>query len=211
MNLNLLDYFIIAVIFFSLVSGFRQGLIKALGGIIGITAGVILASAYYDNFALYLEDYYGIITRLADFFREKIFFASLPVGAGFVPDPSLARFAGGDIAYYLASFLVLGLSFVLMFLILSKIARILWNGLNEVFMTGFLEGINRTAGMAAVLIKNLLIIIVFLGFLLPWIKTGSELGIAAFMLMEQAINDSYLAGIMLKIFEEAKRLVWLKV
>lgn len=204
MNLNLVDCFIIAIIVLSLASGFRQGLIKALGGIIGIAAGVILASAYYDNLALYLEDYYGIITRLADFFREKLFFASLPVGAGFIPDPSLARFAAGDIAYYLASFLVLGLSFLLLFLFLSKIVRFFWNGLDQVFMAGFLEGINRIAGMAVVSIKNLIIIMVFLGFLLPWIKTGSDIGIATFMIVEQGINNSYLAGIMLGIFEEAK-------
>ncbi|MBO8159653.1 CvpA family protein [Thermosyntropha sp.] len=211
MEFNIIDYFICGIAVLSLISGFRQGFIKALGGIIGIVAGFILALTYYDNLAFYLEDYYGIITLLADFLRERFPFASFPVAQGFMVNPDLLRLGSGDIAYFLAAFFVLGLSFLLLFLVLSKMVQFIWNLLDQVFMVGILSWLNRLSGMIVVLIKNMIIISVILGIFFPWLKAGADIGVPELIVLKEYINDSFLANKMLTLFENIKSMIVFKV
>lgn len=210
MQLNLLDYIIAIFLASGLISGFRQGFVRALGGIVGALAGIILALAYYDNLALYMEDYYGVITLIADFIREKLFLTSIP--AMYIFD-SLPFWHGGkeaDVAYYLASFLVLFLSFVILFVILSRLAGFLWNQLDIVFIAGFLAGINRLAGMLLALAKNFVILAVFLSFLTPFINAGADIGISSLFILRQGIENSYFANIIFKVLNEIKTWWFLK-
>lgn len=204
MSLNLIDYFMVLFIVLGLISGLRQGFIRAVSGFIGVLAGIMLAWAYYDNLAWYMEDYYGAITLTADFLRRQLFLTAGP--AIYVLD-SLPGFHGGkgvDPPYYLASLMVLLLSFLLILMLASKTVQFLWNSLGLVFDDGILGGINRLTGMLAVGTKNFILLAVFLSFLSPLIKAGSEMGISGLKLLAQGIENSYFANIIFKVLNGIK-------
>ena len=50
-SMHWLDFVIIIVLVIQTVTGFIQGFIKALGGLIGLIAGIILAGRFYENLA----------------------------------------------------------------------------------------------------------------------------------------------------------------
>lgn len=204
MSLNLIDYIIILYIILGFWAGFRQGFIRAVSVFIGGLAGIILAWAYYDNLAWYMEDYYGVITLTADFLRRRLFEAAGP--AVMVLDRLPFFRAGEEVsaAFYLASLAVFFLSFLLLFIVLSKIIQFVWNALGLVFDTGFLGGINRLAGMLTVGVKNFIVLAVFLSFLSPLAKAGADLGLGSLALLAQGIDGSYFANI---IFETVS---WIK-
>ncbi|SHH18478.1 Colicin V production protein [Thermosyntropha lipolytica DSM 11003] len=200
MEFNWVDYIILIFLVGSLFAGFKQGFIKALSGIIGLAAGLILAWAYYDNLALYMEDYYGVITLMADFLRERLFLTALPAAGIGEGVPFLPGRQEADIAYSLASFLLLALSFMVLLIIGSRVVRFLWSYLDIIFMTGFWAGLNRLAGMMVVLLKNVVILAVAFVFLTPFVRYGAALGIGSLLLLEQGIDNSYLANIIFKAF-----------
>ena len=54
-NMNWLDIVIIVILLIQVITGFAQGFIKALGGLIGLIAGIILAGRFYENVASLLS------------------------------------------------------------------------------------------------------------------------------------------------------------
>jgi len=137
MNWNTVDYVIIALIVISGISGFKQGFIKAAGSLVGMLAGLLLAYVYYGQCALYLEEYYGVSSALANVIRGKV-----PIAVASV-DTSLAGIEFSDTAQYLAYLIIMAASFLAIYLLSSRVLLICGAALTTVFSWGVLAAANK--------------------------------------------------------------------
>ena len=154
MQLSILDYAIIAILLLSALAGFRRGLFNVIGGLMGTLIGLLAAILYHRELALYLEEQFGFSTWLAGVFQEKLPLPAL--------NPGLIKaldFPAGlaDPALYLATSLVIAISFLLILLLGSRLVQLLCELLEGILAHGILSGVNRGLGMGLLVLKNLLI------------------------------------------------------
>lgn len=204
MPLNILDYLIIAVLLLSALAGLRKGLVNVVGGLMGILIGLLAAFSFYRELAQYLENAFGINTLLAGFLRDKLplpaFDRGLIEALGYAP--GLA-----DPASYLATTVLTALSFLLILLLGSKLVQIICQLLDSLFAQGILAGVNRSLGMGLLLLKNLVIIAILAGILLPPLELGAQMGMSGALLITQYMHNSLLLEPLLKLFAYLKSLL----
>lgn len=204
MQLNVLDYAIIAILVLSALVGLQRGLFKVIGGLMGILLGLLAAVIFHQELALYLEKYFGLSSWLAAFFQKKL---PLPV-----LHPGLVKaldFPAGlaDPALYLATSLVTAIAFLLILLLGSKLVQLICELLENVFAHGILSGINRGLGMGLLVLKNLLIMVVLAGVLLTPLELGARMGLPGALITTQYMHNSILVEQLLNIFDYLKVLL----
>ncbi|NLW90059.1 MAG: CvpA family protein [Syntrophomonadaceae bacterium] len=206
MQLNPVDYIIIAVLLLSLVAGYRQGMVGAVSGVLGFIVGLALAAIFYHALAEWADQYWGISAILADWIRIKFPLAAL------APDNSLLNLDQLDTIYndaasYLAGNLLLILSFLLILFIGSKAVQFFSRGINSLLDGTIFSGVNRGLGAAVVMVKNLLIMAVVLGLIMPSLDLGSQMGLSSASAMNGYVSGSLLVEWLLQWFEFFKGLV----
>lgn len=208
MQLNILDYAIIAILLLSALAGLQRGLFKVIGGLMGILLGLLAAVIFHQELALYMEEYFGLSSWLAAFFQEK-----LPIPA---LNPGLVKaleFPAGlaDPAFYLATSLVTAIAFLLILLLGSKLVQLLCQFLEGIFAHGILSGVNRGLGMGILVLKNLLIMVVLAGVLLTPLELGARMGLPGTLITTQYMHNSVLVEQLLNLFDYLKILLGNKV
>ena len=208
MKLNVLDYAILAILLLSALAGFRRGLFNVIAGLMGILIGLLAAIIFHRELALSLEGYFGLSTWLAGVFQEKLPFPALNPGlvkaldlpAG-LADPSL----------YLATSLVIAISFLLILLLGSKLVQLLCELLEGILAHGILSGVNRGLGMGLLVLKNLLIMAVLAGVLVTPLELGARMGLPGTLITTQYMHNSVLVEQLLNLFDYLKILLGNKV
>ncbi len=206
MGMNAFDYFVIAILILSAVSGFNKGFINAVGNIISLAAGILLAVVYYDSFASYLQEYYGLITALSEVIRSKIPLTVINMESTIL----INGMDFDDAAHYLAYLLILAVSFIVIFLLSSKIVQMLWSGLDNLFSWGWLSSINRLLGMVLAVAKNLIVLTIILGLLYPALVLASGMGFYIILSVVDAMDKSITAAYMLQTYAMLKDLAGIK-
>ncbi|MDD2373669.1 MAG: CvpA family protein [Syntrophomonadaceae bacterium] len=204
MQLNVLDYAIIAILLLSAWAGLRRGLFNIIGGLMGTLIGLLAAVVFHRELALYLEKHFALSTWLAGIFHEKLPLPAL--------SPGLVKVLGypaelADPAFYLATSLVIAISFLLILLLGSKLIQLLCKLLEGLLAHGILSGVNRGLGMGLLLLKNLLIMVVLAGVLLAPLELGARMGLPAALISTQYMHDSFLVEHLLNIFDHLKALL----
>jgi len=208
MQLNVLDYAIIAVLMLSALAGLRRGLFQVIGGLMGIMIGLLGAVIFHRELALYLEKYFGLSAWLAGVFQEKMPLPALNPGLVKALDLPAGL---ADPALYLSTSLVITISFLLILLLGSKLVQLLCRLLETVFARGILSGVNRGLGMGLLVLKNLLIMVVLAGVLLTPLELGARMGLPGALITTQYMHDSFLLEQFLNIFDYIKALLENKV
>jgi len=206
MQLNLLDYIIIAVLLLSLAAGYRQGMVGAVSGVLGFLVGLALAVIFYHALSAWLDQYFNISATLADWLRNKLPLAAL------APDNSLLNLDKLDTMYsdtasFLAGNLLLILSFLLILWVGSKVVQLMSHGMNTLLDGTLFAGVNRGLGAAVVLVKNLLIMAVVLGLILPSLDLGAKMGLSLASTIDGYVSRSLLADWLLQWFDLFKGLI----
>lgn len=204
MELNVLDYAILAVLLLSALIGLRRGLFKVIGGLIGVLVGLLAAVVFHRELALYLEKHFGLSSWLAGMFQEKLPFPAL--------SPGLVQALGYPVelanpALYLATLLVMAISFLLILLLGSKLIQLLCELLEGVFAHGVLSGVSRGLGMGLLVMKNLLIMVVLAGVLITPLELGAHMGLPGALITTQYMQDSFLVEQLLNIFDYFKEAI----
>ncbi len=200
MGMNAFDYFIIAILILSAVSGFNKGFLNTVGNIISLAAGILLAVVYYDRFASYLQEYYGLITALSEVIRSKIPLTVLNLENTIL----INGMDFEDAAHYLAYLIIIAVSFLAIFLLSSKVVQMLWSGLDSLFAWGWLSSINHLLGMALAAVKNLTIITIILGLIYPALVLASGMGFYTLMPLVDILDRSVTAFYMLQTYTMLK-------
>ncbi|MGE5389781.1 MAG: CvpA family protein [Deltaproteobacteria bacterium] len=206
MQLNPLDYIIIAVLLLSLVVGYRQGMVGAVSGVLGFIVGLALAAIFYHALAGWVDQYFGVSATLAEWFRTEFPLAAL------APDSSLLNLDKLDTVYndaagFLAGNLLLILSFLLILWTGSKAVQFFSRGMNSLLDGTIFSGVNRGLGAAVVMVKNLLIMAVVIGLIMPSLELGSKMGLSMVSALNGYVAKSLLAEWLLQWFELFKGLI----
>lgn len=203
MQLNAVDYVILAILLLSLVAGYRQGMVGAVSGVLGFIAGLVLAVLFYHSLAAWLDGYFNISALLADWLRGK-----LPLAA-MAPQISLFNLESLDTAYkdaagFLAGNLLLALAFLLIWGAGSEAMQLFSYGLSKLLDGTIFSGVNRGLGAAVVMVKNLLIMAVVLGLILPSLDLACQMGMPRASTVSGYLQHSFLADWLLQWFDLIK-------
>ena len=193
--MNIIDLIILIILLVAAILGFRQGLIDALSGVVALVIAIWLAWRNKLVVYIFLQERFGLVSNLTDKLGEVVpllaynpavhpEYSNASAGTFWldsgVPlpvtlfDASLIKFFDGMIpAEYIASKVVLVLSF-LSIMILAYIAiRLLLALLNLVFQFGPLSMSNRLGGTALGLFKGLLLVWILLLLSSPLLEFAS--------------------------------------
>ncbi len=203
MEFNSLDYIITAVLLLSALIGYNRGFIASVIRIIGTLAGLGIAFWYKEEAAAYLQQHLGLVSSLAGMLEKRI-----PIAAWVANQPILAPLPGikGGMAYLhgqfmdLSNLLVIAGCFLLLFIISSKIIRIIGMMGEKIFRGGILGGMNRLAGAGIVMIKDLIIMAALLGVFYYPLGLGTKIGIEGVSKAAVFIQDSALVPYLLQVF-----------
>jgi uncharacterized membrane protein required for colicin V production len=205
MQLNSLDFIILAVVLLSAGAGLKKGLFQVISGLVGILIGLWAAVSFYRALAGYLEQAFGAETILAGILQDKLplpaFDTRLLEAAGYAPG-LLA-----DPVSSLASTILVALSFLLILLLGSKLVQIMGKVLDSLFAQGILAGVNRSLGMILLVAKNLIIMAILVGILLPPLELAARMGMPGALLAVQHIDESLLLEPLSQLFVYLKGLL----
>lgn len=197
MDLNILDYFMIVVLILGGLSGYHQGLIRTVGGVVSLVLGLWLGAVYCDDLALYLESKIHLISVLDAFLSKKLAVSAIspPSSPVFPPVFSFAEIPNSASAG-LAYLLVVIISFLALYLVVSRLANFLWSLANLVFGWGLLGGLNRMGGLVFGIGLKAFSLAIAIGLLIPLVEFGAririESAIAARVYLESSILTPYL-------------------
>jgi len=207
MALNTLDYLILALLGISALLGFYRGFLSVLGGFASTLIALFVAIIYRSELAYYLEKQFGLNKLLSQAMADRI---PQPTMGGSMTEsllPSLKTLP--LVQEQLANFahlIIVILSFILLYIIISKGLRLIWKVLEAPFHKGLLGGINRLAGMLLLLGKDLLIMAVILGILYPFVKSGADMGMSGFINTSQLVDQSSLTPYLFNVFNSLESL-----
>lgn len=208
MHMNTLDYLVLTLLVVSALSGYYRGLLSVLGGLASTLVALFIAIVYRHELALYLEEKFGLITLLAKAMAEKIpqpAWSDAPA-RDILPSLKTLPFVQEQLANF-AQIIVAAICFILLYIIISKGLRLLWKLLEAPFYKGILGSINRLAGMLLLVAKNLLLMAVALGILVPFVKSGVGMGITGLINTSLWIDRSCTAPYLLDLFAGLEKLI----
>lgn len=206
--MNSLDYFVLIVLGASAIVGYYKGFISVLGGFASTLAAVVIAAVYRDNLALVLDKEFSLKTIFVQAIVEKIPqpVVAGPYGQNLVPSIKDLTFVQNQLTG-LAETLLTVISFVLLFIIVSFVLKLLWNVLEASIKKGGMGGINRLAGLALLAGKNLMIMAILLGLLAPFVKNGVNVGMTGLTDTNLWIEQSRTAPLLLDVFTSLEKLL----
>lgn len=140
--INWLDFVLLAMLFYSVVGGWRRGLIRQLFDIIGILAAYYFALNYSLVFMTWLDQYIPLTRWLPDWF-------GITLPGGLVLGDVLVRLVG----------------FVLLFMIVRFVVRAAATVLHGIFSLPLLGTINAIGGFALGAVKGVLLVMIMVGLL----------------------------------------------
>ncbi|MDD2511499.1 MAG: CvpA family protein [Syntrophomonas sp.] len=207
MQLNLLDYFFIAILILSAWAGYRQGLMDAIGGLLGTLGGLVVAILYREELAFYLDQHYGLIGILGDFLAARMpALAWSPEWGSVMKGLGLPQVLVDPTAF-LAQLLLLAASFFLILLVVSVIIKIVFGAMNALLAYGGLDGVNRWLGLLLVMLKNIIIMTLLIGLLYPAINLAARMGSSWAVSISRSFAMSWLAPWFLEMFSYGKVLL----
>jgi len=197
MQLNIIDYIIIAVLAFSALVGLKKGLFLVVGGLVGLLVGLLAAIAFHKELAIYLEHNWGIETWLTNFLQDKLFLQVLNQD---IPKTLGHEYGWTDPASILASSFIIALSFLLILVLGRKLVQIIGYLLDFLLARGILSGVNRSLGLVLMVGQNLILMTVVVGLLLPPLEMLADIGIPGAIVTTTYLQGSALLEQLLKLF-----------
>lgn len=207
MQFNLLDYIIIAVIFLSILAGYKLGFIKAITSIISTITAVILALVWYDDFIIHLNNYFDLQIYLSEVILSKLIAIFYPLDVLILADYLPIEGKLTELADKFSYYIMIILSFFIIFFGSRLILTVLSSILESLFSFSFLSWINRLLGMIIIPAKNLIMLIILLGITYPLIELGAEIGLSGPLIIMSLIEGSIITESLLNYFQVVKGLI----
>ncbi|CFW99650.1 Colicin V production, CvpA [Syntrophomonas zehnderi OL-4] len=199
--MNAFDYMLLALLGISALKGYNRGFLSVLVRFASTLVALCAAFFFRHDLAGYLEKQFGLKTMLAQAVADKF------------PQPSWGDLKSPDLLPslkslpiiqaqldYFAELVVVVVSFILLYIIISKGLRIIWKLMESPWRQGLLGKINRLAGLLLLVLKDLLIIAVLLGILYPFVQSGAKIGLSGFVNTKIWLDQSYLLPYIMDIF-----------
>lgn len=206
--MNSLDYILLAWLGVSALVGFFRGSLAVVGGLVSSLAGLAGALFYRHDLALFLENKFGLQTMLAQSMAERLpqsVLGGSPLDK-IVPLLQTMPFVQEKLAATAQMFLA-ALSFIVLYIIISKGLLVVWKLLQSPFRHGILGGVDRLAGAVLMAGRDLLIMAIVLGISFPFIHSGAVLGIEGLIKAEAVIDQAWLTPYLQLVFANLEKLL----
>jgi len=205
MDFTTLDYALLLIFVLAAFTGFKRGFLASLGAIFSTLAALLIAYQYQGLLAQYLEETYGLLTLISGVLIDK--FPALTtmqevqeqlnhMGQMALPDSlsSTGTIAAVPYSEHLANILLTVLSFLLLFISISMLLKLIFSLLNHLFNYGAFGFLNRLAGMLLETVKYAIIVAILLLVLNPLLQACSEIGFNWAETTSKTIEKSIVAG-----------------
>lgn len=207
--MNKLDFLILIIVVVSAFSGYAKGLLSVLGRLATTLIALVIAVLYRTPLAMYMEEQFGAITLLAQSLGGKIPQPAFGTSVDkYLPALKTLPYVQKQLTS-LAEMIIIAISFVLLYIVVSLLLKLLWRMLEKPFGDGLLGKINQVVGMLLLVSKNLLLMAILLGITVPFIKHGVDIGIKSFANTNQMIEQSWSSPYLLSLFTWMAKLVGL--
>lgn len=176
-HLNLLDYFILLVIVLGGLAGYHHGLIRTVGAVASTLLGLWAAACLGDDIALYLEERFRVVSAVGTFLQDKFPLPVLVAPEAGVPHSASTGTAGltGTLHGGMAYLLVLAVSFLALYLVITRLSSLLWTTATWVLGWGPLGSFNRLGGLVVGAGLKALSLAVAIGLLVPVTEAGAQM------------------------------------
>jgi len=166
--MNWIDYGIIAITAFGVITGFRKGLLKSISSIVCLFASIIVAKTYYKTVTIFLVESTSLEEKIAGFLSEKAFVKNMllsPSGESTVF--SISNNFNSDMNAFVTVLIINAISVLIIFLGVRFIL-----GIAESFLVGAVEvpGLreaNSIGGAIVGLVKNVVVIMLIFTIVTP--------------------------------------------
>lgn len=193
---NGVDVLCLAILALSMISSWRQGLIRVLGGVASLIVAFVMAALYYKSAAFWLEKQWGIQELLASAIRSHL--PAVPVSMSH----PVSYTGMADPVIYLAYLALLAISFLVILALITGLGNGVVLIVHRIFSGIGLGGADRLLGMAAGLLKALLIITLTIGIISPFARTGAEMGLSSAAGLSGLIDHSLTAHYLMPVYEK---------
>ncbi|HWQ76733.1 MAG TPA: CvpA family protein [Syntrophomonas sp.] len=210
--MNGLDYVLLLWLALSALAGYKRGLTAVLGGLASTLAALAVAFLYRDELTLYLEKEFNLQTLLVQQMAEKL---PQPALGGSALDKLLPSLQSlplvQDRMNELAYLILTAVAFILLYIAVSFGLKLIMKLLAMPFKHGALGFVNRLAGTAFTVGRDVLVMAVLLGILYPFIHSGAAMSIKGLMKAGALIDNSLLAPYLNIIFISLEKLLGIGV
>lgn len=166
--MNWVDYGIIAILAFGVISGLRKGLVMSISSIICLLASIIVAKTYYKAVTMFLVKSTPIQEKITSFLSEKAFVKNMvlaPSGESAVF--SISKNFTGDLNSFVTVLIINAISVLMIFLVVRLLL-----GFAEGLLVGAVEmpglrEVNSIGGAVVGFVKNVLIIMLIFTIITP--------------------------------------------
>lgn len=171
-----LDLLIVFVFIFSMISGFRKGLILSLAALFSFVISFIVANKYYERLSIFLISNTKLLEEIKSLIpvdiqsnmNNGVSLENLPNGAhSYITQ----LFMGGDLPFMdeflnaIAKGIIHIISFLLIFLIIRIILSVFVRGINSIFKLPILNFFNKIGGGVIGIIRGIVSNIVIVSIL----------------------------------------------
>lgn len=166
--MNWIDYGIIAILAFGVISGLRKGLILSISSIVCLLASIMVAKTYYKTVTLFLVENTSLEERIAGFLSEKAFVKDMILAPGGESTVfSLSKNFTNDLNSFVTVLIINAISVLIIFLSVRLILA-----MAEGFLVGAAElpGLREVNGIGGAIVgfaKNVIIIMLIFSIITP--------------------------------------------
>lgn len=166
--MNWIDYGIIAILGYGVISGLRKGLVKSIYSIICLMASIMIAKTYYKALTVFLVENTAIEEKITSFLSEKAFVKNMllsPSGESTVF--SISSSFTNDLNSFATVLIINAISVLIIFLSVRFLL-----GIAESFLAGVAEvpglrEVNGIGGAIVGFVKNVIIIMLIFTIITP--------------------------------------------
>ena len=200
MHNNLVDYFIISILFLSALNGYRHGLIASLGKMISALLAIVAAIFWRNDFINFLDLKFNIVNKLS-----KLIIQQVPVLALFEEEHFLSFIIKNEEILnpiqQLACFIFQPISFVVLFLVAYLFLMLFFKVLSYIASVGVLGSFNRVLGMVIAILQTILIFSIIAGLAIPPLEIAARLDIFGAAEFSNYMRDSLLIKYLGSLFD----------
>lgn len=166
--MNWVDYGIIAILAFGVISGLRKGLIMSVSSIICLLASIMVAKTYYKAVTIFLVENTSLEEKITGFLSEKAFVKNMilaPTGGSEVFN--ISKGFASDMNAFITVLIINAISVLTIFLAVRLLL-----GIAEGFLVGVvampgLREVNRVGGALVGFVQYILIIMLIFTIITP--------------------------------------------
>ena len=166
--MNWIDYGIIAILVFGVISGLRKGLVMSISSIICLMASIMVAKTYYKTATIFLVENTAIEEKITSFLSEKAFVKNMllsPSGESTVF--SISNSFTSDLNSFVTVLIINAISVLIIFLAVRFLLGIAEGFLARVVEVPGLREVNGIGGAIVGFAKNVIVIMLIFTIITP--------------------------------------------